>query len=303
MHTLDAFRRSGTFFKGNLHTHSNRSDGAHSPEEVCRRYREAGYDFLALSDHFLPLYDFPVTDTTVHRSEGFTTLLSAEVHVRGTSLGETWHILAVGLPPTFEATHADETGPMLARRCREAGAFVGIVHPAWYSLSVEDAQSIDSAHAIEIYNHTSAVKSDRGDGCALLDQLLAKGLRLSGFASDDAHFHFNDAFGAWVMVKAENLDPERLIDSLKLGHYYSSQGPLLEDITIQGSSLEVRCSPVSSVMLLGKASRSECVFGEHMTSASLPLDRITNGGFGRVVAIDACGKRAWSNPIWLGADA
>lgn len=301
MDTLQAFRRNGTFYKGNLHSHSTRSDGAYSPEEVCNRYRDAGYDFLALSDHFLPVYDFPITDTTIYRSKGFTTLLSAEVHVRETSLGETWHILAVGLPTDFEATRADETGPMLARRCREAGAFIGVVHPAWNSLSVEDAQSIDSAHAIEIYNHTSAVKSDRGDGCALLDQLLAKGLQLSGFASDDAHFHINDAFGAWVMVKAEQLNPDKLIESLKLGHYYSSQGPLIEDIVVNGSSLEVRCSSANSVMVLGKGSRSECVLGEQMTSASLPLERIAKGGFGRVVVIDANGKRAWSNPIWLGA--
>lgn len=46
---LSAFSAPGRFWKGNLHTHSNRSDGALEPAEVCRRYREAGYDFLCLS--------------------------------------------------------------------------------------------------------------------------------------------------------------------------------------------------------------------------------------------------------------
>lgn len=32
--TLDAFRMPGTFYSGNLHTHSNRSDGRLAPEEV-----------------------------------------------------------------------------------------------------------------------------------------------------------------------------------------------------------------------------------------------------------------------------
>ena len=58
-----AFVTSGGFLKGNLHTHSTRSDGAKSPEQVCDLYKDAGYDFLALTDHFLERYGFPVVDT------------------------------------------------------------------------------------------------------------------------------------------------------------------------------------------------------------------------------------------------
>ena len=47
------FDKPGTFWKGNLHTHSTNSDGTRTPEEICAIYREAGYDFLALTDHFL----------------------------------------------------------------------------------------------------------------------------------------------------------------------------------------------------------------------------------------------------------
>jgi histidinol phosphatase-like PHP family hydrolase len=66
--SLEAFAAPGRFYKGNLHTHSTRSDGKLAPEEVCRRYRERGYDFLCLSDHFLANYDFPLTDTTPYRT-------------------------------------------------------------------------------------------------------------------------------------------------------------------------------------------------------------------------------------------
>ncbi|MEY4863440.1 MAG: hypothetical protein RLZ51_1535, partial [Pseudomonadota bacterium] len=69
------FDQAGQFFKGNLHTHSNTSDGALPAEEVCRRYRERGYDFLCLSDHFLPVYGHPVSDTRGFRTDTFTTLL------------------------------------------------------------------------------------------------------------------------------------------------------------------------------------------------------------------------------------
>ena len=39
---LTAFETPGRFWRGNLHTHSNRSDGALDPAEVCRRYRAEG---------------------------------------------------------------------------------------------------------------------------------------------------------------------------------------------------------------------------------------------------------------------
>src|SRR5690606_41030856 len=105
---LDLFAAPGRFFRGNLHTHSNRSDGALPPEEVCRRYREAGYDFLCVSDHFLEQFDFPLTDTSAFRTEGFTTIIGAELHAPQTHLGDLWHILAVGLPGDFERPIAGE---------------------------------------------------------------------------------------------------------------------------------------------------------------------------------------------------
>ena len=101
---LNAFHAPGRFFKGNLHTHSTYSDGGLSPGEVCRRYREQGYDFLCVSDHFRAVYGFPITDTRGFRTNRFTTILGAEVHAGANSKGETWHILAVGLPADFAPT-------------------------------------------------------------------------------------------------------------------------------------------------------------------------------------------------------
>ncbi|MCU0944651.1 MAG: hypothetical protein MUF65_04695, partial [Rubritepida sp.] len=96
-----AFAAPGRFWKGNLHTHSTASDGVRAPEAVCATYREAGYDFLALTDHFLAKYGFPIVDTRPFRAPGFTTILGAELHAPATALGELWHILALGLPLDF----------------------------------------------------------------------------------------------------------------------------------------------------------------------------------------------------------
>ena len=122
------FSAPGRFWRGNLHTHSNLSDGALDPAEVCRRYKAEGYDFIALTDHFVGAYGYPITDTTGFRDNQFTTILGAELHSGAMENGELWHILAVGLPQDFAASNSphfrpvpdQETGPEIAARARAA---------------------------------------------------------------------------------------------------------------------------------------------------------------------------------------
>lgn len=298
---MDLLAGPGRFYKGNIHTHSTASDAVRDPETVCAMYRDAGYDFLSLTDHFLPKFGFPITDTRPYRSNRFTTIPGAEVHAPRTELGEMWHILSVGLPHDFAPTPPDETASALTARCAAAGAYVAIAHPAWYGLTVADAESITAAHAVEVYNHTSAVKVDRGDGAGLLDALLARGHRLLACATDDAHFQVEDWFGGWVMVRAETLEPEALVAALKAGAYYSSQGPALHAIAVQGEEIVIECSPASAVMALGRGTAGLAAYGSALRSARLPLEKFRGGGHFRIVVVDAEGRRAWSNPVWLDA--
>lgn len=296
---LSSFNRPGRFLRGNIHTHSTRSDGRLSPEEVCRAYRRAGYDFLMLSDHFLAEYRYPVTDTRPFRRDGFTTLIGAELHAPATSHGELWHIVAAGLPLDFPALQPGEDAAALARRARAAGAFLGFAHPNWSGLSVEEARLMDMVHAVEIYNHGSARDTDRGDGSYLLDALSNEGRRLSCYAVDDAHFHREDYFGAWTMVKADSSEPEALVAALKAGDFYSTQGPELKSLTIEHGHIVVRSSPVSSIAVLGRGCRSPRQGGGGIEEFRTPLGPFRNHWF-RVVLIGADGRRAWSNPVWAG---
>jgi len=292
-----AFTAPGRFWKGNIHTHSNRSDGMRSPEAVCATYREAGYDFLALTDHFMAKYGFPIVDTAPYRTAGFTTILGAELHAPATALGEIWHILAVGLPPGFAPLQEGENGPALAARAIGAGAFVAIPHPGWYALTAADAATLPGAHAVEVYNHTSQLRTERGDGVYLADQLLAGGRRIGLIAVDDAHFACMDAFGGWVMVKAEANDPALLLEALKAGRYYATQGPLIHDIAWGAQEVEITCTPAASVIVLGRGSRAAQSVAAGQTRVRLPHAALRVGGFARIVVADAAGRRAWSNPI------
>jgi hypothetical protein len=306
MKSIAPFSSSGRFWRGNLHTHSNLSDGKLPPDEVINRYKSVGYDFLMLSEHFIEHFKWPIADTRHARTDTFTTILGAELHAPVTSAGELWHIVAAGLPLDFAPAAKGETGPQLAKRAKEAAAFVAIAHPAWSRYTIEDGRALSFAHAVEIYNHGCAIENDLGEGFYLLDQMLNEGHRLSAIATDDAHFHTADHFGGWVHVKSESLEPAALLAALKAGHHYSSQGPLLHDIRMQGKLIEIETSPVDTITVVCGNSRTCVAHGRAITSASFDLSKLEHGWllekpspWIRVTAIDNAGKRAWSNPIWF----
>ncbi len=294
------FDKPGRFYRGNLHTHSVRSDGTLTPEELVTVYRERGYDFLAVTDHFLERYGFPVTDTRALRSDSFITLLGAELHGPQTELGNQWHIVAVGLPSDFSPSGELETGPELAERAAQTGAFVGMAHPAWYGLTIADAEALGAADAVEVYNETCVQLNDRGDSWYLCDALLARGRRVMAFASDDAHFDDRpDAFSAWVQVRANSLDPDSLLAALKAGHYYSSTGPEIHDVRVDGDAISIECSTARSVLVTGRGATYHYAHSDGiLTAAEFPLSSFA-GSYCRVTIVDVDGKRAWSNPIWL----
>jgi predicted metal-dependent phosphoesterase TrpH len=304
MVSIPPFSNPGRFWRGNLHTHSTLSDGKLSPAEVVSRYKSVGYDFMALTDHFIEHFKWPIADTRPFRESDFTTLIGAELHAPVTSAGELWHIVAVGLPFDFAPAAKGETGPQLAKRAKDAGAFVAIAHPAWSRYTIEDGRALHFAHAVEVYNHGCAIENDLGEGFYLLDQMLNEGQQLTAIATDDAHFHTADHFGGWVHVKSESLEPDALLAALKAGHHYSSQGPLFHDIRLDGDQIEIETSPVDTITVVCGHSRTCVAHGRAITSARFDLSKLDHGwlqekpsNWFRVIAIDHARKRAWSNPI------
>ncbi|MFN8472239.1 MAG: phosphotransferase [Anaerolineae bacterium] len=298
---INPFDRPGQFWRGNLHTHSTESDGMLSPEQVCRVYEDNGYDFLALTDHFLASYGFPVTDTRPYRHAGFTTLIGAELHAGQTELGNLWHILAVGLPLDFAPPAPGEDGPGIAGRALAAGAYVAVAHPAWYTLTERDVVSLGPVDAIETFNGVSVDYNDRADSWYVLDLMAMRGRRYLACATDDAHFQPKrwDAMRGWVWVKSETLTPEAILAALKQGAYYSSCGPEIHDIQVEPKRrVYVRCSPADRVYITGSHYHAASAFGPALYEAEIDI-REWGSPYLRVTVRDAMGRRAWSNPIWL----
>ncbi len=298
----------GSFFRGNLHCHSDRSDGALAPAELARTYREAGYDFVVITDHFEERFGWPVTDTRSLRTGDFTTIVGAELSSADWSDPSVYWVAAVGLPPDFAPPPPDDHAEAIVR-ASACGAFVCLLHPGLNNLRpevVDHLPGFDAVQAVEIYTHQSSIyRPDTAIAAPFLDTLLEDGRRLGVVAADDAHFRDGpDAFGAWVEVFARERDPDALLAALEAGTYYSTQGPAIAGLTLDGDELRVTCSPCSRILLTG-AGRSWRRWRWRLSSPGAPL--LTEavfaisdfrGSFCRVTAVDADGRRAWSNPIW-----
>jgi hypothetical protein len=299
----------GRFFRGNLHCHSNRSDGLLAPEDVVGAYREAGYDFVCLSDHFEAEYGWQVTDTRALRDEGFTTIVGAELSSAPWDDRHAYWVTAAGLPVDFGAPPTDDHSEAI-RRARTLGAFVIMLHPGLNNLPLEAATyglpALEAVHAIEVYNHNGAMAAipDGANGAYMLDGLLEGGRRLLVNAGDDAHFDDpKDRFGGWIEVHSESLDPELLLNSLKAGRYYSTQGPSIRELVVDDDRLCIRTSEAYAISLTGAGDRWQSgqerhsADGKPISEAEFDLVPF-RGSYCRVTVVDPAGRQAWSNPIW-----
>ncbi|MEC8309256.1 MAG: phosphotransferase, partial [Pseudomonadota bacterium] len=282
------------------------SDGRNSPADVVRLYRDAGYHFTCLSEHYWSNPRFcaaTLNDASALDRDDFITLLSAELHCHGKLYDRDglWHIVANGLPPGFAMAGETEKGPELVSRAVAAGAYVTIAHPEWYSLTDAEAQALAEAgaHGVEIYNHASAIDAARGGGTATVDYLLHQGFPIHITATDDSHDIPRDAFGGWVMVAARDLTSDAILAALKAGDFYASTGPDILSITRDGTVIEIETSPVQRIILAADKHHAEPVAGDGITRARFDLKKF-DPAFVRIVAIDARGRSAWSNPYWLG---
>ncbi len=291
------------YFKGNLHGHSYHSDGALNPQEVVNKYKEIGYDFTCLSDHLWKDAKFAaetVLETKHLNQKDFITIPSAELHCLGKKYVKDglWHIVANGLPLDFKCADEKETAPRLVQRAIEAGAFVTIAHPEWYSLTFDECLSLSHAHGIEIYNHSCHIEAQRGFGTAAADYLLQENNRIFLTATDDSHFKMQDSGGGWVMVAADELSESSILNALKNGQYYSSTGVEIFEFEINNYQVNIHCSPSNQVCVVGQGAKSMSQNGKNITKAEFDLKKYPSDWFRVSIANDS-GDFAWTNPVWL----
>jgi len=281
-------------YKGNLHLHTTNSDGRLSPAEAAAWYRRHGYDFVAFTDH-------NKLTTGNGLADGLLAITGSELAVDNTELGQTYHLVVLGLPSSI--TYAEpRLMPVQAAidDLNRRGALVILAHPYWSGLTVADMLPLQGILGIEIYN-TSANR-DLGKALATVhwDDVLVRGKRWWGVAVDDSHWIDDDAGGGWVMVEADVLAEDAILAALQAGRFYASTGPDINSLDFDGTTLMVTCSPVSVINVIGHTQYGEqwrAEPGKALTEASYRVQGKEK--YLRVECIDAQGRTAWSNPIYL----
>jgi len=300
-----AFGGDKKMLKGGLHCHTTRSDGRGTPEEVIRLHVENGYDFLALTDHrkynyqnFAPDCDITIVpgmefDDTFERGHGFrcfhTVCIGPADDTNGFKQDETFE--------SGTALNQDEYQKYLDW-IHENGNLTIYCHPEWSSTPARYFDRLKGNFAMEIWNSGCAIEDEMDDNAAYWDELLGMGQRIYGVATDDGHQMYHHCKG-WVMVNAENNVPA-ILEALKNGDFYSSTGPIIHDFYVEDGVAHVKADPCARIQFLADRHPTRMITSKDealLTEAELDLRG--DWHYVRACVIDAEGRRAWTNPIFL----
>src|SRR3954447_401458 len=86
---MSPFDVSGVWLRCALHAHTTNSDGELSPEMLVRHYEWAGYDVLAITDHWVR--------TDVPSTRKLLVIPSAELNAVAPTREHDAHVVALGL--------------------------------------------------------------------------------------------------------------------------------------------------------------------------------------------------------------
>ena len=324
---------NGNFYKANLHCHSNISDGALSPEELKKIYTEKGYSIIAYTDHDIMLPHHDLTDENFLALTGFEMEFN-EWNKPEFAVTKTAHFCFIALSPDqrkqpnrphdgylfgnaknyvdqvkYDESHTDyersfspECVNDMIRMGRENGFFVTYNHPTWSQEDYNDYMAYKNFNAMEICNYSSYSLGYPEYNERVYDDMLRGGERLYCIGADDNHNRHPeasglwDSFGAFTMIKAENLEYETITEALVNGHFYASQGPKIHELWFEDGQLHVTCSGAARITMTAGRRKAYVTYshmGEPVEAASFPVAPEDN--YVRITVTDARGYHANTN--------
>jgi hypothetical protein len=287
-----------------LHTHTTNSDGELAPRALVKHYERAGYDVLAVTDHWFRS-DPPSTDRLlVLPGAELNCVLPAE---------RDGHVLAFGIGDALESLEGERRDLAgTAAWITDNGGVAYLAHPAWTGAIPGSLELPDTVSGIEVYNGGCELEIGRGDSSVHWDVLLDAGRPCFALATDDSHHPGFDSDLAWTWVSAEPT-VEGVLEALSTGCFYGSTGPRITAVAVGDGSIEVQCDPCRSVTVVFGVSSGAAVhagrlgyrYGGEILAVTpdglitaARLDLPATAPYARVVVADARGGRAWTNPVW-----
>jgi len=217
---------------GELHTHSDQSDGRNSPGAVYSGFRDRGYDFISLTDHNTDR-GWKGPDAV---PEDFSVLSGMEIgavhgHILGWGVRDNinWRQNDGGVKPSME----------IIREIREQGGLACCAHPfiighpfdVGSRMEYEDTD-FAAYDYLEVFFHPWDIRQiETLKSFALWNSLLNRGERIFGVSAMDVHswdmIDLDDPVPR-VYVHSRDGSPESLLAGLRKGRCFSSCGPMME---------------------------------------------------------------------------
>jgi len=302
---MDPFAGPGTWLRCGLHAHTTRSDGELEPDALVRGYEAAGFDVLAITDHWIR--------TEAESTDRLLVIPSSELSCRLLDEAD-GHLLAFGIdedPLEFVRTRPDLAAA--AAWVAEHAGVSYLAHPYWTGVAPGRLSLGDGVAGIEVYNAGCELETGRGLSTVHWDDLLERGARCFAIAADDSHHGELDSQYAWVWARVPERSTAAVLEALATGSFYSSTGPKVHDVQVEDGAVEVRCSPCRRVTLCSRRQRGSSVnagpsgyryrgeilaesAGGEITAARLSVP--PHVPFTRLEVVDEYGRRAWTNPLW-----
>ena len=191
---MSPFDAPGVWLRCALHAHTTNSDGELAPEFLVRHYDWAGYDVLAITDHWVRTAE-PSTKTLLVIP---STELNAVVGDGGRSTSS---------PSASRPTRCRPRAVRAARRRRRLdratnGGLPYIAHTYWSGLRTEQWWDCPGLLGLEVWNTGCELELGRGDASIHWDEALEHGRPFQALATDDSHHPGYDSGFAWTWVRA-----------------------------------------------------------------------------------------------------
>lgn len=310
-------RLSAEWFKGNTHSHSINSGGDSTPYGLSEWYRLHGYQFLFITDHNM------VTDTAelnamIDSNGQFLVMPGEEVtsEFRTPQGGVYVHVNALGQKSAIEAARGVSVRDTLQKdidAIREGGAIVQINHPNYmWQINADDIAGVHGAQLLEIMNMHPLVNSvgagpDYPSAENLWDQVLSRGIRIWGVASDDTHDLLPSSDGeglpgkGWIVVRAQHLSAGDIERAIRSGDFYASTGVTLKDYQATDTGITITIENDGPFL---RKTRTEFIGKD----GAVLKDTTSNPAFYaftgqemyvRARIMDSNGGRAWTQPVFV----
>ncbi len=296
----------GVWLRCALHAHTTNSDGEMAPDMLVRHYEWAGYDVLAITDHWV---------RTVERStRKLLVIPSVELNATCGGPEHDAHVLALGVEAD-PVIPEDEFAPLpeVVAWIAANGGVPYLAHTYWSGLRTEQWETCEGLLGIEVWNAGCELEIGRGDSSVHWDEALERGREFFALATDDSHHPGFDSGFAWTMVRAADRSQEAVLAALRSGSFYGSTGPDIHNVTVDEAAVTVECSPAASVTLVSSRARgaranagrlgypkdSEILARDaNGLITAVRLERPYQVPFGRVEVADPAGRKAWTNSLW-----